>query len=97
MEDLIPNGYAEVYKRYCEAKKELDALDEEFKAKLLEAFESNECNTTVVEKDGLKFTYVKGSTRKTIDSKKLQEEEPNIYDKYLKETQVKGSIRTSII
>ena len=96
MEDLIPERYAELYIEYNKIKKELEEIEADFKAKLIEQFESNE-GTTFVEKDGLRFTYVKPSVRVSVDGKKLEEEEPEIYQKYLKETKVRSSIRTSII
>ena len=40
-----------------------------------------------------KLTYVSPSTRNSIDSKKLKEEEPAIAEKYTKTTNVKATIR----
>ena len=41
----------------------------------------------------MKLTYVSPSERKTIDSKKLKEEEPEIAKKFTKTTNVKASVR----
>lgn len=94
MEELIPNDYGEKYRLYVSLKKEIEDLEARFKEELAAKFE--ESNEKAIIKDGVKFTYVKPTVRHTFDSKKLQEEEPETYDKYIKETQVKGSIRMSI-
>ncbi len=94
---LVPDGFARKYKQMLKLQDELKKTEDEFKKRLLEVFESiPELETNSVTIDGLKFTYVKGSTRKTINSKKLQEEMPEIYNKFLKESEVKSSIRTSV-
>ena len=94
---LVPEGFARKYKQMLKLQDELKKTEDDFKKKLLEVFESiPELETNSVTIDGLKFTYVKSSVRKTIDSKKLQEEMPEIYNKFLKESNVKSSIRTSV-
>lgn len=44
----------------------------------------------------LKVTFVPATSRKGLDSKKLQKEHPEIYDAYQKETPVKASVRISL-
>lgn len=94
---LVPKDFAKRYKQMLKLQDELKKTEEAFKVKLIEMFESiPDLETNSVTIDGLKFTYVKGSVRKTIDSKKLQEEMPEIYSKFTKESTVKSSIRTSV-
>ena len=50
-----------------------------------------------VDRNKLKITYVAPSTRVSVDSKKLQKEEPEIYKKYVKTTTVAGSIKITLI
>ena len=50
-----------------------------------------------VDRNKLKITYVAPSTRVSVDSKKLQEKEPEIYKKYVKTTTVAGSIKITLI
>lgn len=45
---------------------------------------------------GLSATIKDGSTRTTIDSKRLKEECPEIYEAYSKTTEVKSSITLSV-
>jgi predicted phage-related endonuclease len=44
----------------------------------------------------LKVSYRKASTRTTLDSKKLKEELPDIYDEYSKISNVSSSISISV-
>ena len=50
-----------------------------------------------VDRNKMKITYVAPSTRVSVDSKKLQKEEPEIYKKYVKTTTVAGSIKITLI
>ena len=50
-----------------------------------------------VDRNKLKITYVAPSTRVSVDSKKLQKEEPEIYKKYAKTTTVAGSIKITLM
>ena len=50
-----------------------------------------------VDRGKLKITYVAPSTRTSVDSKKLQKEEPEIYKKYVKTTTVAGSIKITLM
>ena len=49
-----------------------------------------------VDRGKLKITYVAPSTRVSVDSKKLQKEEPEIYKKYVNTTTVAGSIKITL-
>ena len=50
-----------------------------------------------VDRGKLKITYVAPSNRTSIDSKKLEKEEPEIYKKYVKTTTVEGNIKITLI
>ena len=50
-----------------------------------------------VDRGKLKITYVAPSNRTSIDSKKLEKEEPEIYKKYVNTTTVEGSIKITLI
>ena len=50
-----------------------------------------------VDRGNLKITYVAPSTRVSVDSKKLEKEEPEIYKKYVKTTTVAGSIKITLM
>ena len=50
-----------------------------------------------VDRGKLKITYVAPSSRTSVDSKKLEKEEPEIYTKYVKTTTVAGSIKITLM
>lgn len=93
-------------------KNELDTIEERMKAlaPLVEEYKQLEeqLRTSLLEQlelsgatqyTGRMFvaTYVKPTTRVSLDSKRLQEEQPEIYASYIKETKVKGSIKLNEI
>ena len=50
-----------------------------------------------VDRGNLKITYVTPSSRTSVDSKKLEKEEPETYKKYVKTTTVAGSIKITLM
>lgn len=95
--DLVPKEFAKKFRALKKAQDELAEIENQVKDAVKQMFESIpglETNTVTV--DGIKFTYVKGSVRKTVDNKKLQEEWPDIYGKCIKTSNVKSQIRISI-
>ena len=50
-----------------------------------------------VDRGNLKITYVAPSCRTSVDSKKLEKEDPEIYKKYAKTTTVAGSIKITLM
>ena len=85
--------FAEKYLAMKKAEKEFEELYTPFKENLIELHSKrNDLPKTVVI-GPTKLTYVSPSTRNSIDSKKLKEEEPAIAEKYTKTTNVKATIR----
>jgi len=75
-------------------KLKIDLVEKELKEKLKEAMENN--NVTKLEFGELKVAYRNGSTRTTVDSKRLQTELPDIYEEYSKTSNVSSSISISV-
>lgn len=88
-----PDEFYKKYKKYKKAEEEFNAIYEPFKESLIQLHEnySELPNTVIV--GGAKLIYVSPSTRTSIDSKKLKEEEPELAKKYTKTTAVKASVR----
>ena len=79
---------------FNKAKKEMEYQEKLLKDGLMEAM-----NNLVIKKfiiNGLSATIKDGSTRTTIDSKRLKEECPDIYEAYSKTSEVKSSITLSV-
>lgn len=78
-----------------EAKqKELKQKKDELMAMIKKEMEAN--GTKSIETDKIKITITPASTRKSFDSKKFQSEEPELYEKYIKESKVASSIRLTV-
>ena len=75
-------------------KKNLDAEFEKLKTGLLELMKANGVNK--FENEFIRLTYKEPTTRTSIDSKKLKEEMPDVYENYKKESEVKESILIKI-
>lgn len=78
-------------------KAEIEAIEkrqEDLKAFLLEQMEK--AGVKKWETGNIAVTYVAPSTRVTIDSKRLKDEQPEIYNSYAKITETKQSLRVKI-
>ena len=75
--------------------KELEAQQASQKEAVMEFMVANSLKKWEVS-DNLTFTYVEPTTRKSLDSKRLQAEYPELYEDYLKESEVKASLRITI-
>lgn len=74
--------------------KELKEKEDELKQSILNEMESK--NILKLETDDLMINYIAASERETLDSKKLREEQPDLYDEYVKFSPVKASIRLKV-
>lgn len=83
------------YSKYTEwknAEARFKEVYDPFKEKLIELHETQSFPKNVVI-GGVKLTYVSPSTRNSIDSKKLKEEEPEIAKKFTKTSNVGATVR----
>lgn len=97
----VENGKIEVAKEVVEQIKsfqkmkiEMDLKEKELKKNLKEAMET--CGIKKWVTDGLCATITSATTRTTLDSKRLKEELPDIYNEYSKTSNVSSSIRLII-
>ena len=72
----------------------LKAQDVNMRQAILEAMEANDVDK--FDGDLITITRVKPTTRNTFDSKKFASERPKTYEKYLRTSEVKGSIRLKV-
>lgn len=91
---IISDEFKENYKKFIILKEQIEEAQKVIKDQMLEYFESlPEDERKTLNFDYFKISYVKASTRKTFDSKKFQDEHPEEYNKYLKESEVKATIK----
>lgn len=75
--------------------KEMKDEEEMIKEMLSKKFEELGIEPHSVTISGATFSYVKPSVRKSVDTKRLKEELPELYVQYQKETQVKAGWKVS--
>lgn len=88
-----PDEFTKKYDAMKKAEQEFEKLYAPFKANLIELHSKHKDLPKSIIVGGTKLTYISASTRKTIDSKKLKEEEPSIAEKYTKVTNINPTIR----
>lgn len=79
---------------FNKAKKEMEYQEQLLKEGLMEAM--NKVGITKFIINGLSATIKSGTTRTSVDSKRLKEECPEIYEAYSKTSEVKPSITLTI-
>lgn len=91
---VIAEEFKENYKKFLNLKEQIDEAQKIIKQQMINYFESlPEEDRKQLNFDTFKISYVKPSIRKTFDSKKLQDEDIDTYNKYLKETEVSSTIK----
>lgn len=101
MNDIIriENGHLAAqtveYIRAIEArmKKEKEEYDA-FKAELLQAMEQN--GVVKIDTDEVLINYVAATNRETFDSKAFKADMPDLYNEYVKFSEVKPSVRIKV-
>ena len=83
----------ELYK-FEKTMKELKEKEAEIKKIILEEMEQN--NILKLQNENISISYVAPTTRETFDSKIFREEFPDMYDNYVKITNVKSSVRIKV-
>lgn len=89
-EIIISSEYKNKLIEFEKVKKEIEYQSDLLKSELLEIMPQIGKERLILE--GLSITYRKGSTRKSFDSKAFQKDSPEIYEKYIKESEVSPSI-----
>lgn len=80
------------YTAYKNAEAEFKSVYEPLKAEVIKLHETQNLPKNVIV-GGTKLTYISPSTRSSIDSKKLKEEEPEIAKKFTKTTNVAATVK----
>lgn len=70
---------------------ELRRLEDKMKTKIMAQMESHSCKK--IENDELAITYVDATKRTTLDSKRIKEELPGIYDRFSKVSNISACVK----
>ena len=87
---VINKEWIEKYKNFKRIQLEMDLAEKEFKEELKNAMEQIGKPNLIL--DGFSASIRKGSTRTTLDSKRLKEEPPDIFEEYSKTSETSSSI-----
>lgn len=96
----VENGYIldkqsiEEIKEVEKLAKALKAKQDAIKAELLKVMEDN--NIIKFENEDLLINYIGPTQRETFDSKHLKADNPDLYDLYVKLSEVKASVRIKL-
>lgn len=74
--------------------KKLKEIQEEYKEELIKIMEEN--NLIKLDNDLFTISYVGATTKETFDSKTFREENEDLYNDYIKFSDVKSSIRIKL-
>lgn len=89
-EIIVAKEIIEQIKEFQKAKAKMDMMEKELKASLKNAMEQKGIKKFII--NGLCANIKDATTRTAIDSKRLKEECPDIYEEYSKTTPVASSI-----
>lgn len=89
-EIVVAAEVVEQIKEFQKAKAKMDIMEKELKASLKNAMELKGIKKFII--NGLCATIREATSRTAIDSKRLKEECPDIYEEYSKTTPVASSI-----
>lgn len=91
---IVAENFAREYAEFQKQALEMELKAKELKQILKEKME--EYGITGFENDYFKVSYTKATTRTTIDSKRLKEELPDIFEEYSKTSNVVSSIKLEV-
>lgn len=84
------NRIAELERTIAELKK----MQDEVKKAIIEEMEQK--GVVKLDNDVITITYIAPTDREAFDSKKFKEEQPDMYDEYVKISPVKASVRIKV-
>ena len=86
----ISKEYIRIKKEMLKLEKELQPIEDRLKEELRETMKKVEVSNFI--SNGLEVKLTKDSIRNNFDSKALKEDNLELYNKYIKTTNVKGSL-----
>lgn len=76
--------------------KRIKAQEDELKALILQEMEAKGILKIEAKEEGLTITYVPTFDKESFNSKKFQDEQPDLFNEYVRMTPVKSSVRVSV-
>lgn len=92
---IVDESYVNDYKKFLELKERIELADKEIR-QIAKDFMEAKGKTNIIA-GGLYFEYRKATSRTSLDSKKLKEELPDIYEEYSKTSPVVSSVIVKVL
>lgn len=92
---IVNEEYVEKYRQFLALKEYIELADKEIKQSAKDFMEAT--GKPNITSGGLVFEYRKGTTRTSLDSKKLKEDLPDIYEEYSKTSPVASSVIVKVL
>ena len=91
---VISNDFKEKYKKFIDLRNQIEDAQKIIKENLLQYFESlPEDERKSIDFEAFKVSYVRSYEKHSFDSAKLKDEDIKTYNKYLKTSTVKSTIK----
>lgn len=92
---IVNEEYVEKYRQFLALKEYIELADKEIKQSAKDFMEAT--GKPNIMAGGLVFEYRKETTRTSLDSKKLKEDLPDIYEEYSKTSPVASSVIVKVL
>lgn len=95
--DPIPDDLLEIQDEYIQLSGEIEKMEERknlLQNRMLELMQSHDLKKA--ENAKIRISYIAPSVRKSFDKVKFQEENEDLYNRYIVNTETKASIRVTI-
>lgn len=83
-----------IIKEIEDSKKQAEARAQELRAAIMTAMKNN--GVSVFENERMRIAYVAPSVRSSVDTARLKKDMPDVYQSYLRESQIKESLRITL-
>lgn len=93
---VIKSDIANELREILLAKKTISEREEEIKSQLLKEMTLKDIIKIENEIEGIEITRILPTERETFNSKRLKEDNPDLYDEYITMTPVKSSLRLKV-
>ena len=90
----LPPAVAEQITDFFRVANQVKKRESELKAMILEEMEKN--GVIQIDSGDLLISYVPATDRESLDTKLLKEECPDVYNEYVKISEVKSSVRVKV-
>lgn len=90
---LVSEDFIKDYKKFIKLKAKMEVAEKQIKEEMIQTFETLGQEEFISNDGTFKIKYIEPIDKQILDTKKLKEECPEIYEKYLKDSHTNSSVR----